>query len=176
MKKVLVAKSGPLKDGVYTIAGRTLIGRDAESDIQVLDSGVSRKHACVLEQDDGSVLMRDLGSHNGTLVRGQRLKEAVLDQGDEITIGESVFEYREVIGDADKTSEIELKLVSGPAQAQTATVPIDPEHQEALMEQLRKSEPTLPGAFAACCDNPLAARARTEGWKFCPSCGAAIQH
>jgi predicted component of type VI protein secretion system len=62
--KVLLAKVGPLAGNSFPIGGRTLIGRDADCDIQVIDKGVSRKHACVIEQDDGSVLVRDLRSHN----------------------------------------------------------------------------------------------------------------
>lgn len=153
MKNVLVVKSGSLEGNVYPIAGRTLIGRDAECDIQVLDSGVSRKHACVLEQDDGSVLLRDLASHNGTYVRGKRTTEALLSQGDELKIGDSLFEYRSVLGDADQTSEIDIKLVSGPAQASTATMPL---------------------SAVLCCDSPLALRALSERWRFCPACGGEV--
>jgi pSer/pThr/pTyr-binding forkhead associated (FHA) protein len=122
VKNVLVAKTGALQGNVYTIGGRTLIGRDAECDIQLLDVSVSRKHACVLEQDDGSVLIRDLKSHNGILVRGQRLTEALLAQGDELTIGDTRFELRNVIGDSEKTAELDIKQISGPAQATTTTV------------------------------------------------------
>jgi hypothetical protein len=65
----------------------------------------------------------------------------------------------------DKTHEIDIKLVSGPAQAQTATVPIEPEYQEALIEQLRKSETTL---IPSCCHDALAIRARKERLALLP--------
>jgi predicted component of type VI protein secretion system len=178
--KLLVAKTGPLEGNTYTIGGRTLIGRDAECDIQVIDRGVSRKHACVLEQDDGSVLVRDLVSHNGTLVRGERVVEALLSPGDEITLGDSCFEYR--VGDPDtvRTEEIDIKLVSGPAQASTHTATSfsqsDRDEILARVKAERAAKAGKPaGRAAQCCDSPLAAQARAQSWKFCPACGGTIQ-
>lgn len=167
MKNVLVAKSGALEGNVYTIGGRTLIGRDAECDIQLLDVSVSRKHACVLEQDDGSVLVRDLKSHNGILVRGQRLTEALLMQGDDLTIGDTRFEFRHVIGDSEKTRELDIKLVSGPAQANTSTMPLSSVELADILSEAAQNKVTL------CCDSPLAQVARKGAWSFCPACGAS---
>jgi pSer/pThr/pTyr-binding forkhead associated (FHA) protein len=167
VKNVLVAKSGALSGNVYTIAGRTLIGRDAECDVQLLDASVSRKHACVLEQDDGSVLIRDLKSHNGTLVRGQRLTEALLSQGDELMIGDTRFEFRNVIGDSEKTAELDIKLMSGPAQHTTSTVPLSVQELAEILAEAERNKVTL------CCDSPLAQVARKGAWSFCPACGAS---
>jgi hypothetical protein len=175
--KVLVAKKGPLEGNTYTIAGRTLIGRDAECDIQVIDRGVSRKHACVLEQDDGSVLLRDLASHNGTLVRGARVVEALLSPGDEITLGESAFEYRVADADSARTEQIDLKLVSGPAAASTVTSLrfSQAERDEVLARVRAERASRSPSAQPAqCCASPLAEQARAQGWKFCPACGGAV--
>jgi len=167
VKNVLVAKTGALEGNVYTIGGRTLIGRDAECDIQLLDASVSRKHACVLEQDDGSVLIRDLKSHNGILVRGQRMIEALLSQGDELTIGDTRFEFRNVIGDAAKTVELDIKLISGPAQANTSTMPLSASDLAEISSEAEKNKVSL------CCDSPLAQVARKGAWSFCPACGAS---
>lgn len=167
MKNVLVAKTGALSGNVYTLGGRTLIGRDAECDIQLLDASVSRKHACVLEQDDGSVLIRDLKSHNGILVRGQRLIEALLSQGDELTIGDTQFEFRNVIGDSEKTAELDIKLVSGPAQHTTSTLPLSAQELAEILAEAETNKMTL------CCDSPLAQVARKGAWSFCPACGAS---
>lgn len=167
VKNVLVAKAGALEGNVYTIAGRTLIGRDAECDIQLLDSALSHKHAYALEQDDGSVIVRDLKSHNGTLVRGQRLIEAVLSQGDELIVGESRFEFRNVLGDAEKTNELDLKLVSGPAQSTTTTLPLGDQDLAELLAEAKNNHVTL------CCDSPLAQVARKGAWRFCRACGAS---
>jgi pSer/pThr/pTyr-binding forkhead associated (FHA) protein len=174
--KVLVALSGPLEGNRYAITGSTLIGRDAECDIQLIESDVSRKHCAVLEQDDGSVLVRDLVSHNGTHVRAQRVTEALLQPGDALTVGDSRFEYRIVDGDVTSTQELDLKLVSGPAQEPTRTVTFDDDDRAEIIARAKalKSAAAKPEAPKPCCDSPLSAQARTQRWKYCPACGQPL--
>jgi HD-GYP domain-containing protein (c-di-GMP phosphodiesterase class II) len=62
------------------------VGRSGESDLQLLDLGVSRFHCVVEDQADGLVVT-DLSSRNGTFVNGERIKRQSLDEGDEIGIG-----------------------------------------------------------------------------------------
>jgi hypothetical protein len=69
------------------------IGRLPECDVVVEDPGASRQHARVRRTDDGFVLV-DLGSTNGTLVNDAPIQERVLENGDRITIGETVLEFR----------------------------------------------------------------------------------
>lgn len=57
--------------------GETTIGRQASNVLCLPDTAVSRKHA-VLSRERTEYLIRDLGSHNGTLLNGQRIVEAVL--------------------------------------------------------------------------------------------------
>lgn len=174
--KILVATSGPLEGNRYAITGSTLIGRDAECDIQLIESDVSRKHCAVLEQDDGSVLVRDLVSHNGTHVRAQRVTEALLQPGDEITVGDSRFEYRIVDGDVTSTQELELKLVSGPAEDPTRTVTFSDDDRAEVIARAKAlkaaQKPEAPPE--PCCDSPLAAQARAQRWKYCPACGKPL--
>jgi pSer/pThr/pTyr-binding forkhead associated (FHA) protein len=64
-----------------------LIGRSGECTFQLPAAGASRKHASVVSRD-GKVVLRDLGSTNGTFLNGDRLNgEAVLRSGDKIRIG-----------------------------------------------------------------------------------------
>jgi hypothetical protein len=69
------------------------IGRLPECDVVVDDAGASRQHAELRRTDDGFVLT-DLGSTNGTLVNGSPIREHLLEDGDRITIGESILEFR----------------------------------------------------------------------------------
>lgn len=71
------------------------IGRSRESDLQLLDPGVSRFH-CVVEGQAESLVVTDLGSGNGTLVNGQRVKRQVLAEGDEIGIGPVTLVVEEI--------------------------------------------------------------------------------
>jgi FhaA, N-terminal domain/FHA domain len=69
------------------------IGRLPECDVVVDDPGASRQHARVRRTDGGFVLV-DLGSTNGTLVNDVAIQEHVLENGDRITIGETILEFR----------------------------------------------------------------------------------
>ncbi len=72
---------------------RVIIGRLGESDVVVNDPGVSRQHAEVRRDDDGFAIS-DLGSTNGTNVNGKTIGEHRLSDGDRITVGNSVLEFR----------------------------------------------------------------------------------
>ncbi|MFM7036997.1 MAG: FHA domain-containing protein [Planctomycetaceae bacterium] len=69
-----------------------LIGREQDCQLRPNSEMVSRHH-CVFSVDDFSIRIRDLGSTNGTLVNGERIrKETVLASGDRILIGNLDFE------------------------------------------------------------------------------------
>ena len=69
-----------------------LIGREQDCQLRPNSEMVSRHH-CVFSVDDYSVRLRDLGSTNGTLVNGERIrKDVVLVAGDKIVIGNLEFE------------------------------------------------------------------------------------
>jgi hypothetical protein len=100
------AGSVPLPDGVgarlvLTDDGRewsldrdrSVIGRLSGSEIEVDDPGASRRHAEIRRQGDRYVVV-DLGSTNGTLVNDSPVSEATLEDGDRITIGRTVLEFR----------------------------------------------------------------------------------
>ena len=72
--KILHAKSGPLAGNSYKLGASTVLGRDGESDIQFIDAGVSRRHACVVENENGSFSIFDLGSRNGTPECGEAVR------------------------------------------------------------------------------------------------------
>ncbi len=72
---------------------RVIIGRLGESDIVLADPGVSRRHAEV-RAEDGQYVISDLGSTNGTMVNESTIGERVLQEGDRITVGKTVLEFR----------------------------------------------------------------------------------
>lgn len=72
---------------------RLVIGRHEGSDVQLEDPGASRRHAEIRRQGD-DFLVADLGSTNGTLVNEAAVSEHVLEEGDRITIGSTVLEFR----------------------------------------------------------------------------------
>lgn len=71
-----------------------ILGRDRDLPGTIDDASVSRRHAR-LSRDETRVLLEDLGSKNGTFVKGIRISEPVaLEDGDEIRIGLVSFVYR----------------------------------------------------------------------------------
>jgi hypothetical protein len=72
---------------------RVIIGRLGESDIVLADPGVSRRHAEV-RREDGEFVVADLGSTNGTMVNEATIGERALEEGDRITVGKTVLEFR----------------------------------------------------------------------------------
>ena len=69
------------------------IGRLADCEVVVDDTGASRRHAQV-RTIDGVSTMTDLGSTNGTKVNGRDVQSAQLADGDSITVGTTQIEYR----------------------------------------------------------------------------------
>ena len=91
---VLVVKRGPNVGARYLLAGEvTRAGRHPESDIFLDDITVSRRHAELSQRADGTVLIRDDGSLNGTYVNRERIEEQVLAGGDEVQIGKFKLVY-----------------------------------------------------------------------------------
>ena len=76
--------------GAFEIAGRHVIGRDADCDFTVSSNSVSRRHAR-LELSEGQLVVTDLGSANGTFVNGRRVRKQVLAAGDEARFDKESF-------------------------------------------------------------------------------------
>ncbi len=77
----------PLRTEVATI------GRLGECEVVLKDEGASRRHA-QLKTKDGVTTITDLGSTNGTRVNGDTIGSRRLSDGDKITIGTTVLEFR----------------------------------------------------------------------------------
>jgi pSer/pThr/pTyr-binding forkhead associated (FHA) protein len=67
-----------------------LIGRNEECEIQLDHKSVSKQH-CLLVKTDGLILVRDLGSTNGTRVNGQRIRRAALLPNDQFSVANYKF-------------------------------------------------------------------------------------
>jgi EAL domain-containing protein (putative c-di-GMP-specific phosphodiesterase class I) len=91
------------------------IGRNASAHYCIPSRHVSKDHAQIV-RDGGQLLIRDLGSTNGTFVNGKRVQEAVLRHGDIVHIGHK--EFRFVQDAAAQVAEIVLTdHASGPLPA-----------------------------------------------------------
>jgi pSer/pThr/pTyr-binding forkhead associated (FHA) protein len=74
------------------------VGRDVGAGFTVNDHGVSRMHARIERQPDGSYTLTDLESTNGTRVNGAAVRGSwALRSGDKLFIGETVMGF--AVGD-----------------------------------------------------------------------------
>ena len=74
-----------------------VIGRASGVGLVLDDAEASRRHA-KLESDGGRVFIRDLESHNGTFLNGQRLDGAIeVRVGDAIDIGATRLQIDEIV-------------------------------------------------------------------------------
>ena len=133
----LVMRTGPTTGKTYTLeAGEISVGRDPSNDIVINDAEVSRKHARLLFQD-GSYVLEDLGSTNGTYINGQRLMGPYqLRHGDLVLLGENIsmaFEHLPL--DEDGTVAVR------PRQVQTPPVPPPSQYDYARQEAMRPQAP-----------------------------------
>ncbi|HEX3696018.1 MAG TPA: GGDEF domain-containing protein [Polyangia bacterium] len=73
-------------------AASLVIGRSSKCDIQIDQESISRNHSKILNTGK-SILVRDLGSTNGTYVNDEPIDEYVLRDGDLIKIGRTIFKF-----------------------------------------------------------------------------------
>jgi len=74
--------------------GENVIGRDPDCPVRVNSPRVSRRHACLKVTGTGATL-EDLGSKNGTYLKGRLVERALaLSDGDQFIVGPAVFVFR----------------------------------------------------------------------------------
>lgn len=66
--------------------GRVIVGRSRDVDFRIDHADVSRRHA-VIYWSEGSIVVKDLGSTNGTMVNGYPVESTVVRPSDVIRIG-----------------------------------------------------------------------------------------
>jgi Nif-specific regulatory protein len=80
--------SGPLEGRTFPLTGEGfVIGRHAESQLQVLELSVSRRHCELRPNGELRWVLRDLGSSSGTFVNNRPIDEHTLEHGDLVQVG-----------------------------------------------------------------------------------------
>src|ERR1700675_920729 len=94
-----------------------VVGRKEECDVRLDHKSVSKMH-CVIVKTDGLLLLRDLGSTNGTRVNGQRVRRAALLPNDQLCIAS--YKFRVHFGNdlapaeiSDRTQHLDASEVAG---------------------------------------------------------------
>src|SRR4051812_30519467 len=113
----LVIHEGAGAGGEHPVHGELILGREQPSaDVVIPDPGVSRRHARVLPHD-GTILVEDLGSSNGTYLNGRRITGPVeLATGDELQLGDTVIGLRRSAGTPRRPGPTPRRLPPPPHQ------------------------------------------------------------
>ena len=129
-----------------------VIGRKDDCDLRLDHKSVSKMH-CIVVKTDGLLLLRDLGSTNGTRVNGQRVRRAALLPNDQIAIAN--FRFRVYLGPDEEaparpdeyTQQIspeELAIKLGKAKTQEEA-PLDDSDEMPAAAPLQRNE--LPDVY-----------------------------
>ena len=70
----------------------TMVGRSSKVDIQIDEDAISRNHAVIEHHPDG-IMLRDLNSTNGTYLNDNPIRQQLLQDGDQIKIGRTIFKF-----------------------------------------------------------------------------------
>lgn len=109
---IVLQKNGSARQVTVTTTP-FVIGRSDASDLVLDNQLVSRSHA-VFEMVGAAMTIRDLHSHNGTYVNGERRESVALQNGDEIKIGSYQIRF---LGNSGPIGEAQaLRLVTIPGR------------------------------------------------------------
>jgi len=101
----LTMVSGNEAGSVHRLGASSVVGRSPDCEIHIDHAGVSRRHARIVQESETQYVVQDLGSRNGTTVRGQPVTRARLTDGDRIGFGPIFFRFAL----ADETEVLALK-------------------------------------------------------------------
>lgn len=132
-----------------------LVGRKEDCDIQLDHKSVSKLH-CIIVKAEGLLLLRDLGSTNGTRVNGQRVRRASLVSNDQLFIASMRFKVHftnseEIVEAEGYTHQMDAKQV---ARAIGKTMGKEEDSDSELDEAPLVRANALPDAY----DDPPAAK------------------
>ncbi|MBX3293076.1 MAG: GGDEF domain-containing protein [Acidobacteria bacterium] len=94
-----------------------ILGRAIEADVRVNDFLVSRKHARIETTPSDSrvameYILHDLDSRNGTFLNGRRIRREKLENGDKITLGETILRF-DLLDEIDREYQRQIhRLIS----------------------------------------------------------------
>jgi len=109
MQATLIIVKGQTSKDEVKVKLPTVIGRSREASLTIAHPLISRKHCELFEAEGGLLMVRDLGSLNGTYIGDDRIAEAPLPPKSRFTVGPLTFrvEY-EYSGDLDALPPVKL--------------------------------------------------------------------
>ncbi len=119
----LVYGSGRGERVLKIVAGAEyVIGRSPSADLVLEDRECSKRHALIYARGGGFFVV-DLESANGTFIGGERVRDAPIEAGSEIVIGQARVQIQDQIHDvSDRANLLERTFIARPAMP----LPVEP--------------------------------------------------
>lgn len=102
----------------HELSAFSTLGRHPDNTIQVLDRIVSKEHARITLGPNGRYILRDVGSLNGTYVNGERITEHVLNNGDQVSMGNSMYRFEQDAVDQPAPELENVTMMPGQVQSE----------------------------------------------------------
>src|ERR1700739_4269648 len=87
MAKLVILSEGMTGRSLELTVEKTTIGRVEDNTFPIVDTSVSSHH-CEILLRGSDIVIRDLGSTNGTFIEGEKISEGVLKPGQILRVGQ----------------------------------------------------------------------------------------
>lgn len=142
MEYKLVVVSGETRNKEVVIKPPAVIGRSRDADVTLGHPLVSRRHCAITTDDQGLLVVEDLGSLNGTFHGEQRITEPVyLEPGDLLSIGTVTF--RAVYGDYQEDEAAAPAAAASDEMPDFSAFDSDDGGEQAVADAVPVFEPTI---------------------------------
>jgi GAF domain-containing protein len=116
---LLYLLSGPNAGDSYEVKdGTNLVGRGPDSDLQIIEQSISRKHARILLSGD-RLFIEDLGSQNGTQINGHPVGSSFqieIKEGDFISLGSVLMSLGKPYAEDGMVTQYSISLKERPEE------------------------------------------------------------
>jgi hypothetical protein len=150
MPRLLLNFGTPAEAPMPLLPGLIRIGRAEGNDYRIDHPSISSHH-CELVVADENVLVRDLASTNGTFIDGLPVREAPLQSGQTLRLGDV-----ELLFDADTPAELAALPPAVPLLSSPESIPVPPP---------LVAVPAMPAGPMNCANHP-----RRQARLYCPQC------
>lgn len=138
----LIANASWLQGQQFTLLAHTVLGRDSGCDITIPGTHLSRRHAEIAISGN-KLLVRDLGSSNGTFINGKKVEQGELYPGDQVQFDVLTFTVEGpkdgAVAEREANATMMRPIIQGKEKLQPAATPPRPKNKQ------WKTKPTSPG-------------------------------
>lgn len=106
--KTLLERANGYHQNIQAARSITL-GRDVSNNLPLDHPSVSRKHACLYQLTDGTVIVEDLGSSNGSRINGQKINKCKLYRGESLVLGLLAVDWESLLNSPSVPGPSSLK-------------------------------------------------------------------